>query len=83
MNNLAAAATSGRPNTGAARKVTLPSGYYPAWGGQFENQQQAMKRLAVILPMVVGGLFTSTLATLLVLPTLYGWFDREETRSQP
>jgi cobalt-zinc-cadmium resistance protein CzcA len=37
-----------------ARKVTLPSGYYLAWGGQFENQQQAMKRLALILPMVVG-----------------------------
>ncbi|MCL5280456.1 MAG: CusA/CzcA family heavy metal efflux RND transporter [Planctomycetes bacterium] len=37
-----------------ARKVALPSGYYLAWGGQFENQQQAMKRLALILPMVVG-----------------------------
>jgi heavy metal efflux system protein len=37
-----------------ARKVTLPSGYYLTWGGQFENQQQAMRRLAVILPMVVG-----------------------------
>jgi cobalt-zinc-cadmium resistance protein CzcA len=37
-----------------ARNVTLPNGYYLAWGGQFENQQQAMKRLALILPMVVG-----------------------------
>ncbi len=37
-----------------AKKVTLPSGYYLSWGGQFENQQQAMKRLALILPMVVG-----------------------------
>jgi cobalt-zinc-cadmium resistance protein CzcA len=37
-----------------AKKVTLPSGYYLAWGGQFENQQQAMKRLEIILPMVVG-----------------------------
>jgi cobalt-zinc-cadmium resistance protein CzcA len=36
------------------RKVALPSGYYLSWGGQFENQQQAMRRLAVILPMVVG-----------------------------
>ena len=27
--------------------------------------------------VVVGGLFTSTLATLLVLPTVYGWFDRK------
>ncbi len=29
--------------------------------------------LAVV---VVGGRFTSTLATLLVLPSLYAWFDR-------
>jgi heavy metal efflux system protein len=27
--------------------------------------------------VVVGGLFTATPATLLVLPTLYGWFDRD------
>ena len=27
--------------------------------------------------VVVGGLFTSTLLTLVVLPTLYGWFERE------
>ena len=32
--------------------------------------------------VVVGGLFTSTLATLLVLPTLYGWFDRLQTRAE-
>jgi cobalt-zinc-cadmium resistance protein CzcA len=31
------------------------------------------------LGTVVGGLFTSTLATLLVLPAMYGWFDRRET----
>ncbi len=37
-----------------AKRVTLPNGYYLAWGGQFENQQQAMKRLAIILPLVVG-----------------------------
>ena len=27
--------------------------------------------------VVVGGLFTSTILTLLVLPTLYGWFEQE------
>jgi len=37
-----------------AKKVKLPSGYYLIWGGQFENQQQAMRRLAIIMPMVVG-----------------------------
>ncbi len=31
--------------------------------------------------VVVGGLFTSTLATLLVLPAMYGWFDRGETET--
>jgi cobalt-zinc-cadmium resistance protein CzcA len=32
--------------------------------------------------VVVGGLFTSTLATLLVLPTLYGWFERAKTEPE-
>jgi len=34
--------------------VRLPEGYYLSWGGQFENQQRAMRRLAVILPGTVG-----------------------------
>ncbi|MHB8839892.1 MAG: efflux RND transporter permease subunit, partial [Gemmatimonadaceae bacterium] len=29
--------------------------------------------------VVVGGLITSTALTLLLLPTLYGWFERETT----
>ena len=29
--------------------------------------------------VVVGGLLTSTLATLLVLPALYPWFDRRDS----
>ena len=33
--------------------VSLPGGYYLSWGGQFENQQRAMRRLMVILPLVV------------------------------
>jgi heavy metal efflux system protein len=28
--------------------------------------------------VVIGGLITSTLLTLLILPTLYGWFEREK-----
>ncbi|MGH9962592.1 MAG: efflux RND transporter permease subunit, partial [Pyrinomonadaceae bacterium] len=27
--------------------------------------------------VVIGGLITSTLLTLLILPTLYGWFEHE------
>ena len=35
-------------------KVSLPSGYYIEWGGQFENQKHAMQRLSVITPLVIG-----------------------------
>ncbi|HPG42100.1 MAG TPA: CusA/CzcA family heavy metal efflux RND transporter [bacterium] len=34
--------------------VQLPAGYYITWGGQFENQQRAMKRMMVIGPAAVG-----------------------------
>jgi cobalt-zinc-cadmium resistance protein CzcA len=37
-----------------ARDVELPPGYYLDWGGQFENQQRAMRRLAIILPATIG-----------------------------
>jgi cobalt-zinc-cadmium resistance protein CzcA len=40
-----------------SRHVQLPSGYYVTWGGQFENQQQATARLAVVVPLVVGLIF--------------------------
>lgn len=30
--------------------------------------------------VVIGGLITSTLLTLLILPTLYGWFDRRRVK---
>lgn len=33
-----------------ARHVSLPPGYHMTWGGQFENQRRATKRLAVIVP---------------------------------
>jgi heavy metal efflux system protein len=36
------------------RDVGLPAGYFLTWGGQFENQQRAMQRLAVILPATIG-----------------------------
>ncbi len=32
--------------------------------------------------VVIGGLVTSTLLTLLILPTLYGWFVRDEERGE-
>jgi cobalt-zinc-cadmium resistance protein CzcA len=39
------------------KKINLPGGTYLAWGGQFENQQRAMKRLMVIAPLGVGLIF--------------------------
>jgi len=43
--------------TAVSRQVQLPSGYYVTWGGQFENQQKAMARLAVVVPLVIGLIF--------------------------
>lgn len=40
-----------------AAQVHLPPGYRMTWGGQFENQQRAMKRLAVIVPVALLGIF--------------------------
>jgi heavy metal efflux system protein len=34
-------------------KVKLPPGYFVELGGQFENQQRAMKRLMIIVPIVI------------------------------
>ena len=39
------------------KRVELPAGYYLEWGGQFENQQRAMRRLALILPLTAGLIF--------------------------
>jgi len=40
-----------------ADRVSLPSGYFITWGGQFENQQRAMARLSVIVPITIGLIF--------------------------
>jgi cobalt-zinc-cadmium resistance protein CzcA len=38
-------------------QVKLPEGYYMTWGGEFENQRRAMRRLAVIVPISVAVIF--------------------------
>ncbi|MBK5274927.1 MAG: efflux RND transporter permease subunit [Desulfuromonadales bacterium] len=43
--------------------VKLPAGYYLDWGGQFENQQRAMARLAVILPICLALIFILLFST--------------------
>jgi len=38
-------------------QVKLPPGYWVEWGGAFENQQRAMARLAMIVPLTIGLIF--------------------------
>ncbi len=40
-----------------AQQVALPPGYTIEYGGQFENQQRAMRRLSIIVPIVIAGVF--------------------------
>lgn len=46
-----------------ARRVTLPTGYYVTWGGQFENQQRATARLAVVVPLSLVIIFVLLVTT--------------------
>jgi cobalt-zinc-cadmium resistance protein CzcA len=40
-----------------AREVTLPSGVFLEWGGQYENQQRAMSRLTLVVPAALVLIF--------------------------
>ncbi|QDZ30739.1 efflux RND transporter permease subunit [Noviherbaspirillum sp. UKPF54] len=40
-----------------AKQVALPAGYRIAWGGQFENQQRAAARLAIVVPIALALIF--------------------------
>jgi len=37
--------------------VQMPAGYWVEWGGAFENQQRALARLALIVPLTIGLIF--------------------------
>jgi len=37
--------------------VKLPPGYFITWGGQFENQQRAMKRFSIVIPITIAAIF--------------------------
>ncbi len=37
--------------------VKLPPGYFLTWGGQFENQQRAMKRFSIVVPITITAIF--------------------------
>src|SRR5690606_25822360 len=40
-----------------ADKVDLPPGYWIEWGGSFENQQRALTRLSIIVPLTIFFIF--------------------------
>ena len=44
-------------------KVSLPPGYFLEWGGQFENQQRAALRLAIVIPIAIGLIFLLLFST--------------------
>ncbi len=46
-----------------AKKVALPTGYRISWGGQFENQQRAASRLAVVVPVALCLIFILLFST--------------------
>lgn len=39
------------------KNIQMPKGYYLTFGGEFENQQRAMKRLALIVPVSILMIF--------------------------
>lgn len=47
-----------------AKNITLPPGVHVTWGGQFENQQRAAARLALVIPVVLGLIVLLLFATL-------------------
>lgn len=55
-------------------RIKLPAGYFTKWGGQFELQQEANRRLALVVPvtllvvfLLLFGSFNSLKNTLLIL----------------
>jgi cobalt-zinc-cadmium resistance protein CzcA len=49
------------------KQLQLPPGYTIDWGGQFENQQRAMQRMAIVIPgsiLIITGLLYSTFSSL-------------------
>jgi cobalt-zinc-cadmium resistance protein CzcA len=46
-----------------ADTVDLPPGYFVEWGGQFENQQRAAARLAIVVPISIGLIFLLLFST--------------------
>jgi cobalt-zinc-cadmium resistance protein CzcA len=48
--------------------LRIPAGYFLEWGGQFENQERAMRRLFIVLPLSVLVILGLLIATFHSLP---------------
>jgi len=46
-----------------AEQVKLPTGFYLEWGGEFENQQRAARRLSIVVPVAIGLIFLILFST--------------------
>ena len=46
-----------------AGSVTLPTGYHMEWGGEFENQQRAARRLMLVVPVAIVLIFLLLFST--------------------
>jgi cobalt-zinc-cadmium resistance protein CzcA len=44
-------------NNQLEKQVDMPPGYWVEWGGAFENQQRALQRLSIIVPLTVFFIF--------------------------
>jgi len=44
-------------------EIELPAGFYLEWGGQFENQQRAARRLSIVVPVALGLIFLTLFST--------------------
>ena len=46
-----------------AANVDLPEGYYLQWGGEYENQQRAARRLLIVVPIALALVFVVLFST--------------------
>ncbi len=46
-----------------AENLSMPAGYFTQWGGQFENQQRAAARFAIVIPVSLGLIFLMLFST--------------------
>ncbi|QIK81950.1 efflux RND transporter permease subunit [Lysobacter sp. HDW10] len=50
-------------NLALGQKIKLPPGYWIEWGGAFENQQRALAKLALIVPVTIFFIFVLLFTT--------------------